>query len=406
MCTPRYPRSVGAVALAAISLIGFATGCSPTDPASVRNERAAEADGDLIIGVAWPWAAREEAGLYAEGLDMAVEEANAGGGVLGRTLRLVKADDEESVDGGRLVAQRFVNDPDVVAVIGHLNSHISIPAAEIYQRGGLLMLTPASTAPELTQRGHSRVFRSVHDDDETGQQLVELAEGNGWRRVYIVYDRTAYGAGLATAFEAAAVDRSVSVVGRKAYGADGSGLGAVLDDILHKRDTRGVDAIFLAGVPPEAGRAILALRQGGVGVPVMGGDALDTDALVAAAGESAEGLIVTSVFHPDAPNPEAQRFRDAFEARYDRPPDSGAARGYEAVQVLVQGMEAAGSAVPNAVAAALRDGREIQGVTGPFGFDESGDVVGKQLITVVVRGGTFEYHGATADQPLASAPSR
>ena len=396
MYTPLLLKSASAVGLIALALTASAavTGCGPTDPAALRVERAAQTEGDLVIGVAWPWEART-AGLYAEGLEMAVDEVNADGGVLGRRLQLVKEDDGGSVDGGRLVAQRFADDPDVVAVIGHLNSHVSIPAADIYERGGLLMLTPASTAPQLTRRGHTRVFRSVHNDEDVGRHMVGLAADNGWRRVYVVYVRTAYGEGLATAFESAAVDQRVSVVGRAAYGSDGSGLDAVVRDIRQSAGARGVDAVFLAGVPPEAGAAIATLRRGGVRVPVFGGDALDTVELIESAEGAAEGVYVASVFHPDDPSAETQAFRQAFEARYGEAPDSWAARGYEAVRVLVQGVEAAGTAAPDAVAAALRESGAA-GVTGPFRFDDKGDVVGKRLVTAVVRGGRFEYHGTGA----------
>ena len=390
MHSARPLHSVRAMGLVALALAASAlAGCGPTDPARVRAERAAQADGDLVVGVAWPWETRT-VGHYAEGLEMAVEELNAAGGVLGRPVRLVRADDGESVDGGRLVAQRLADDPDVVAVIGHLNSHVSIPAADIYERGGLLMVSPASTAPELTRRGYSRVFRIVHDDEDVGREMVDLAADRGWRSVYVVYVRTAYGEGLASAFETAAIDRRVDVVGRAAYGADGSGLEALVEDVRQARDAQGLDAVFLAGVPPEAGAAIAALRAGGVGAPVFGGDALDTVELLESAGGAAEGVYVASVFHPDDPRPETQAFREAFEARFGEAPDSWAARGYEAVRVLAEAMERAGSAVPDDVAAALRAG-DVHGVAGPYAFDDKGDVVGKRLVTAVVRGGRFEY---------------
>ncbi|MEM1056011.1 MAG: ABC transporter substrate-binding protein [Bacteroidota bacterium] len=394
MHSARRFYTAGAVALALAPLF-LLSACGPNDPASLRAEQAEAADGDLVVGVAWPWSART-VGLYAEGLDMAVEEINADGGVNGRPVRLVRGDDGESVNEGRLVAQRFADDPEVVAVIGHLNSHVSIPAADIYERGGLLMLTPASTAPALTRKGYSRIFRSVHDDEEVGREMVSLAQEQGWRRVYVVYVRNAYGEGLASAFESAAAGANVDVVGRESYGSDGSGLDELVEDVRQRRDAQGFDAVFLAGVPPEAGQVISALRKGGVGAPVFGGDALDTAELVASAGGAAEGVYVASVFHPDDPRPEAQAFRQAFEARYGRAPDSWAARGYEAVRVLAQAMEVAGSAAPEKVAVALRESGEVRGITGPFGFDEKGDVVGKRLVTAVVRDGRFEFHGTGA----------
>ena len=393
MRTERHRLTSGAGLLLALALTLSA--CGPKDAATLRTERAAAPEGDLVVGVAWPWASRP-AGMFAEGLDMAVEEVNASGGVNGRPLRLERGDDGGSVDGGRAVAQRFADDPDVVAVIGHLNSYVTIPAADIYERGGLVMLTPASTAPELTRRGYRRVFRSVNDDESVGRQMAELAAEQGWRRVYVVYVRTAYGEGLANAFEAAAGAGGVDVVGRESYGSDGSDLDALGRTVRQKREAQGFDAVFLAGVPPEAGHVLAALRRGGVGAPVFGGDALDTDELVASAGGAAEGVYVASVFHADDPRPEAQAFRRAFEARYGKTPDSWAARGYEAVRVLAQAMVEAGSADSDAVARALHASGEVRGVTGPFGYDEKGDVVGKRLVTAVVRGGRFEYHGVGA----------
>lgn len=397
----RYLMTAGAVVLLAAAPLAFFA-CGPDDPAALRARHAAAADGDLVIGVAWPWASRTQ-GLFAEGLDMAVDEINAAGGVNGRPLRLVRADDGESVDGGRLVAQRFVEDPEVVAVIGHLNSHVTIPAADIYERGGLLMLTPASTSPELTRKGYRHIFRSVPHDEAVGRQMVELAAEQGWHRVYVVYVRTAYGEGLANAFESAAGAGRVDVVGRASYGNEASGLDGLVRDVRRTRDAKGFDAIFIAGIPPEAGDVIAALRRGGVTAPVFGGEALDTVELVASAGPAAEGVYVASVFHPDDPRPESRAFREAFEARFGRVPDSWAARGYEAVHILAQAMETAGTAAPDAVAEALREATRVDGVTGFVGFDDNGDVVGKRLVTAVVRGGQFEYYGM--DAVAAQAPS-
>src|SRR5690606_19496880 len=104
------------------------------------------------------------------------------------------------------------------------------------------------------------------------------------------------------------------------------------------------------------------------------------------------------------PRPEARTFREAFEARYGQVPDSWAARGYEAVHVLAQAMEAADSAAPEAVAAMLRETDQFRGVTGALGFDEKGDVVGKRLVTAIVSDGRFVYHdiGSLAEEASES----
>src|SRR4051812_16143046 len=179
----RWTRSARPIALVAavLALAGAAQACGGgADPAAERLRRAESGKGDIVIGAAWPWAARSTL-LFRQGLDLAAEEVNAKGGVLGRRLRIVAAggpaagggggpgevtarggvlgrririvaaDDHESVDEGRLVAQRFADDPDVVAVVGHLQSYVTIPAAPIYDLAGVVLLAPAATDPELTQ---------------------------------------------------------------------------------------------------------------------------------------------------------------------------------------------------------------------------------------------------------------
>src|SRR5690606_39739667 len=112
-----------------------------------------ETGAEIVIGAPWPWEARSALG-YSKGLDMAVAEINGAGGVLGRPLRIKRVDDRESVAEGRLAAQQLAEDREVVAVIGHLQSYVSVPAAAIYDMAGLVMIAPTSTDPRLTSQGY------------------------------------------------------------------------------------------------------------------------------------------------------------------------------------------------------------------------------------------------------------
>ena len=173
----RWPRIGRAATLAALAIL--VTCRTSGSPAAERVARAVRGEGDIVIGVAWPWAARREV-RYGEGLDMAVAEINAAGGVGGRRIVLEREDDHESVDEGELVAQRLANDPNVVAVIGHLQSYVSVPASAIYDLSGILMIAPTATDPELTAHGYSRVFRATFTDAEVGRQMAEYAARQGY----------------------------------------------------------------------------------------------------------------------------------------------------------------------------------------------------------------------------------
>jgi branched-chain amino acid transport system substrate-binding protein len=376
--------------LSTLTLAALVAGChAGRTPAEERAARAARGTGDLVIAVAWPWAKRGEI-LFAEGLRLAVAEVNDSGGLLGRQLRLVQVDDHESVDDGRLIAQRLGADPDVVAVIGHLQSYVSVPAAGIYDLSGLIMVSPTATDPELTSQGYTRVFRATFTDRAVGYQMADFAAGRGYRRVAIFYIRNRYGRGLANAFEERATELGLTTVARQSYDASEHVNEYTFAPTLREWKPLELDAIFLAGEVPSAAVFVAEARKYGIDVPILGGDAMSSPALLRAGG-AAEGTVVATPFHPDEPRAEVQQFAAAFRRRYGKSPDAGSAIGYDAVRLIAYAMRTARSAVPDSVAAALRGTRDWKGVTGPFTFTREGDLVDKPVTKMVVRGGKFEF---------------
>jgi branched-chain amino acid transport system substrate-binding protein len=301
----------------------------------------------------------------------------------------VRFDDRESVNGGLLVAQRIAADPDIVAVIGHLQSFISVPAAALYDLAGLVMIAPTSSDPELTSRGYRRVFRTTLTDVDIGRLLADFADRSGARRVGIEYIRNPYGRGLANAFEERAGEHNIVVAARQSYDPGEQVTPKTFEGTVREWRTLDLDAIFLAGEVPSAALFIAQARAQGIRAPIFGGEALGTPALVEVAGDAAEGTIVATMFHPEEPRDEVRRFVDAFQRRYRTMPDVGSAVGYDAVHVLFDAMRRAKSVAPDAVAAALRSTTGLRGVTGTFAFDEHGNIVGRSLVTTVVRKGRF-----------------
>jgi branched-chain amino acid transport system substrate-binding protein len=349
----------------------------------------------VVVAVAWPFSARSEM-RFGDGLDMAVAEVNANGGIDGRKLRLVRGDDHESADEGRALAQKFSADPDVVAVIGHLQSYVTVPAAAIYDNGGVVMIAPAATDPALTSQGYRRVFRQTFTDKVIGHQMADYAARHGYHRVAIEYVRSTYGRDLANSFEERANDLGLTVVARQSYGGD-QVTEQTFDGVMRDWSSMPIDAIFLAGEVPSAAHFVTAARGAGIQAPILGGDALGSPTLLAIAGRSSEGIIVPSVFHADEPRPEVQRFTAEFRRRFGADPDAGSALGYDAVNLLAAAMRQAKSVAPTAVAEALHHLNDWRGVTGSIAFDSAGDLVEKPAVTMVVHNGRFEYvSGSTA----------
>jgi len=352
-----------------------------------RAEVAERNTGDIVIGVAWPYSAKPD--LFKEGIELAKEEINAGGGVLGRQIKLVHRDDKANVAVGKQVAQEFAETLEMTAVIGHYNSYISLPAAITYGYYGLLMITPGSTTAKLTRGGYSNVFRTIPSDNEIGDQLAELAAQQGFKRVVIFYQKGQYGIGLANAFELRAEELGIFVPDRFDYDSSMRDY----DWILDKLELLDFDAIFLAGYSKEAGQIIAQAREKGIQAPFLGGDGLDSPDLVEGQPEAVAGTMVLSVFHPDNPQPAVQKFDKVFQDKYGHLPDAWAAQGYDTLKILAHAIESAGSSSPQKVADSLKKMRNWQGVTGNHSFDGYGNVTDKSLVRKIVRNGQLEYWG-------------
>ena len=374
---------------ASVLLALLLTGCGAANTPEQARRAAIAGDGDVVIAVVWPWQSHREL-LFREGIELALDEINRGGGVKGRKLRIITEDDAQSVNNGRLIAQRIGQNPNVLAVIGHLQSYVTIPAAAIYDMAGLLQLAPAATDPELTARGYTRVFRATLTDHAIGSQLADYARQRNYQRVVIFYARAAYGRTLANAFEERAAALGLRVVARNSYDPNQgkeSGFGTLFNE-WHDLQP---DAIFLAGEVPLAGHIIAAIRRAGIDAPILGGDAMNSPGLIEAAGAAADGTVLAAHFHPDAPFDKATIFTRKFRERYGRDPAPGAALGYDAMMLLDQAMERARTLAPDDVTEALRATSGWPGVTGSFTFGATGDLIDRRAQMVIVKNGAFKY---------------
>lgn len=341
------------------------------------------APGDIVIGLAWPFATKNN--LFLEGVELAVSEINGQGGIHGREIRLVKKDDDDTITGGVTVAQSFTKTPNLVAVIGHRSSFVSIAASSIYEEAGVLMLSPTSTAPQLTQKGYKLIFRNTLSDDEIARQLALYAAGRGHQRMAIYYSEDSYGLGLANSFEDHARDAGIKIIDRISYYAGPEDL----ERLGEKWSALDYDGVFIAYDIPDGAVFIADAVRTGITVPFLAGDALDTPLLVEIAGKAAEGTVVVSVFNHEDPRPETKRFVEKFHATYNSTPNMDAAQGYDAVRLLVAAIEESDSTEPRIIAEKLRAFKDKPGVAGSHTFTENGDDVGNLVVKKAIRNGEF-----------------
>ena len=387
-----------AIPFALVGLLGITVvGCQGQQFA--RGEAQALADGPITIAAVWPWESRVRL-LYGEGLQLALDEVNGAGGLLNRPLTVLREDDHETVNRGRLVAQRLTQNRNVVAVIGHMQSYVSLPAAAIYDLSGLVHVAPTATDPRLTQQGYRRLFRITSTDRETGAQMADVAASHGYRRLAIYYIRNAYGRSLANAFEERAIERGLVVADRQSYDPSTTTGNRALADILAAWRDLALDAIFIAGEPRQAATMIQSARAGGITAVMLGGDALGTIGFIEWGGSAVEGTIIATAFHPDDQREEVQRFAAEFRQQYGIEPDASAALAYDAVHLIAHGIEMARSTVPDRVADALRATRNWRGVTGRVTFTDTGELIDRSPGTMVVTNGNFGWLGGAPTQPI------
>jgi branched-chain amino acid transport system substrate-binding protein len=332
---------------------------------------AAPVRADILIGAAGPmtgsmaWFGEQ----MQRGLDMKIAELNASGGVLGQRVELLIADDYCDPEQAIAAAEKLV-EARVAAVIGHLCSGASIPASKIYADAGILMISPYSSNPTLTEQGFANVFR-VCGRDTIQATLVSdyLAERWGDRDIAIVHDGQAYGRGIAEEALRRLSEHGITGILFEAIEAGQPDYSGLID----KLQAEGIDTLYFGGYTAEAGLIIRQARSRGYDLEIIGSDALISEYFWHVAGPAAVGVRFVSYADPRT-NDEAAAIVERFRADgYE--PEGLTLYAYAGVEVWAQAVEKAGTVESKAVAAALRT-HEFDSVLGRIGFDDKGDVYG------------------------------
>ena len=374
-------------------LLIFSFSCLNTgDTTKERIKRAENNKGDIFIGAVAPWKKVTNKGnLNWFGIELAVEEVNSKGGILGRKIKIVKKDDEASVNKGIEIAQEFANNVDITSVIGHAYSFISIPASVIYEFNKIVMISPASSSPKLTQRNFKYVFRVIPNDNDMGAQLADEAFKMGYRKMMIYYIKDEYGLGLANAFEKRAEELGIQIFDRLSYDST-TKTKVFYGDFSQWIENYKFDAVFLAARNPVRGaKVIIQARKAGFKGPFISGDALNSKRLIDVGKEYVENTIVPSSFNPHSDRIVVKEFIENFKKRYNKAPDTWAALYYDAAKVLFYAIEKTKNTDPVKLQETMHKIKNFEGVTGKISFSPNGDVTGKKFHFEIVRNGKFVF---------------
>lgn len=301
------------------------------------------------------------------GAEMAIADINASGGVLGKKIELEVGDDACDPKQAVAVANLMVSE-NVALIIGHYCSGSSIPASQVYAESNLVMISPASTNPALTDnRAGPNIYRVSGRDDQQGAVAGKyLAETFGDKNIAIVHDKTAYGKGLADEIKKTLNANGKTEVLYEGYSAGEKDYSA----LVSKLKRANVDVLYVGGYHTETGLIARQMRDQGLNAIIMGGDALVTQEYWSITGPAGEGTLMT--FFPDPrKSPSAAKVVARFKEQGIEP-EGFVLYTYAAVQAWKAAAEKAGTIAAQAVVKAL-DENEFDTVIGKLRFDEKGD---------------------------------
>lgn len=326
----------------------------------------------LKIGVAGPFTGANAA--FGEqlwrGAQQAATDINGSGGLLGRAIELIKADDACEPKQAVSVANRLIDLNGVLAVVGHFCSSSTLPASEVYADAGVLMITPGSTNPMVTERQLSTVLRMCGRDDQQGAVGAEfVAKQLKASRVAILHDKDTYGQGLADAIRA-----HLHKLGQRELLYEGLTRGEKdFNALVTKLKSMRADAVYFGGLHGEAGPLVRQMREQGMTAPLISGDGIVSAELLVSAGgpKFTEGIYMTFGADPrtlPSGRKIVQTFRD-----HGYEPEGYTLYAYATVQTIAAAMAATRSTDGETLGTWLRT-HTVDTVMGPKSWDDKGDL--------------------------------
>ncbi len=308
-------------------------------------------------------------------VELLAGQVNDQGGLLGKEVEIIVADDGGDPRTAALAAQRL-STQDVVAVIGTYGSSVTEASQNIYAATDTIQIANGSTAVRLTEKGLKYFFRTCPRDDEQGRVAVKTILENGFKNIAILHDNTTYAKGLADEANDLLKNKDVNIVffdaltpGEQDY-----------TTILTKLKSKNPDVIFFTGYYPEAGMMLRQKKEMGWDVHFIGGDATNNPDLVNIAGKkAAAGFMFLSPPVPqDLPSEEAEDFLSTYKEKYGSTPGSiWAVLAGDGFRVIVKAIKETQSTDNDKLADYLHNDLEaFTGLTGDISFNEKGDRVG------------------------------
>jgi branched-chain amino acid transport system substrate-binding protein len=322
-----------------------------------------------------------------KGTRLAVEEANASGGVLGRKIELITEDDQSKPGESATVVKKLISREKVAVVLGEITSGRTLEAAPIAQAAKVPLISPGATNVEVTTKGNY-IFRTCFIDDFQGTVMAKFArESLHLSKVAILSSvSSAQSVGLAKYFRERFTSGGGSISADQRYGEGDKDFRAQLTAIK----AAGADGIFIPGYYAEAALICKQARDLGMKLPLLGVDGWESPDLIAIAGTAAEGCYISTHYSPESQNPVVVAFNERFQKRWGVASNALSVLGYDTAMLAIDAIRRAGTTDGSKVRDALAATKNFPAVTGSITFDAQRNPT-KSAVVLTVKNGKFTF---------------
>ena len=378
------------------------TGCKPKAGSDGAANGSGAQSSELVIGAFLSLTgSKADFGIKTrQGAELAIEEANAAGGVGGRKVKLVVLDDQGTADEAGNAVTRLIDVEHASAIMGEVSSSLSLVGGRIAQRRGIPMVSPSSTNTQVTEIGNF-VFRTCFIDPFQGEVMATFAkEKLNFTRVAVIKDvRNDYSIGLAKSFIETFTKNGGTIVAEESYNEGDTDFSAQLTKIK----ALDAQALFVPGYYTEVGNLAKNSRRLGLNVPLLGGDGWESPKLREIGGDDIVGSYYSNHFAPDNANEKSTAFIATYQKRWNEAPTALATLGYDATALIIDAMRRAqGEPTPAAIRDALESTKAFPAITGAVTFDANRNPVKPAVVLQVTPSGD---KFVAEIQPAGAAPA-
>jgi branched-chain amino acid transport system substrate-binding protein len=332
------------------------------------------------------------------GVQLAVQEINDAGGVLGKKIDLTLEDNQTKQGETTTIVRKLISQDHVIALIGEVASSKTLEAAPIAQAAKIPLIATAATNPRVTQTG-DYVFRVCFTDDFQAVVIARfvLEKLKKTRVAFLTDVKQDYSVGLTGIAKDYLEKHGAQIVREQSYSSGDKDFRAQLTDLKAANP----DVIIITGYYPEASLIAKQARQFGIKAIFVGGDGWDGSSLIPVGGKAIEGAYFSNHYSNEDKSPAVQTFVQKYQKKYNAMPDAFAALGYDAVKLLADAIKRAGAPDPAKIRDAIADTKDFPGVSGSITINPQRNATKSAVILTIKDGGV--HYWETIEPPKSSA---